>query len=154
MDAAPAGFRPLILRIFVLYLLVPGRRFIYHAGRLQMADEKGNETIYIDFDEGVKRVMGNTGLYIKILRQFKADTNFADLAANLAAGDMEKARVSAHTLKGLAANLSLIELSTRVRDLEGLIKEGAVQPGAADAIKTVYEETLKKLDEALAQHAS
>jgi HPt (histidine-containing phosphotransfer) domain-containing protein len=123
-------------------------------GGFGMADEKGNETVYIDFDEGVKRLMGNTGLYVKILRQFKADTNFADLAAHLSAGDMEKARISAHTLKGLAANLSLTELSARVRDLEGRIKEGAVQPGVMDTVKNVYEETLKKLDEVLARHAS
>jgi HPt (histidine-containing phosphotransfer) domain-containing protein len=119
-----------------------------------MADEKTGETIYVDFDGGVKRVMGNTGLYVKLLGKFKADTNFADLAAGLSAGDLEKARISAHTLKGLAANLSLTGLYDRIRDLEARIKEGAVPEGAMDTVKNVYDETLKKLDEVIAQHAS
>jgi HPt (histidine-containing phosphotransfer) domain-containing protein len=115
-----------------------------------MADEK----IYINFDEGIKRLMNNTRLYAKLLGKFKTDTNLADLEARLAAGDLEKAQVSAHTLKGLAANLSLIELFERTRDLESQIKEGALQEGALDTLKGVYEETIKKADELIARYAS
>ncbi|MDR3173199.1 MAG: Hpt domain-containing protein [Treponema sp.] len=115
-----------------------------------MADEK----IYVDFDEGIKRVMDNVKLYIKLLEKFKTDTNFADLSGHLSAGDLEKARVSAHTLKGLAANLSLTELFERTRELEGQIKEGGVREGVLDMLKSVYEETIKKIDEVIAKHAS
>jgi HPt (histidine-containing phosphotransfer) domain-containing protein len=119
--------------------------------------EKAGENIqkiYVDFDDGLKRVMNNAGLYVKLLGKFKADTNFTDLASHLSAGDLEKARVSAHTLKGLAANLSLTELFERTRDLEGRIKEGAVPAGALDTVKDAYEKTLKKVDEVIAKHAS
>jgi HPt (histidine-containing phosphotransfer) domain-containing protein len=115
-----------------------------------MSDEK----IYINFDEGINRVMNNVKLYIKLLGKFKADANFTDLAAHLSAGDLEKARVSAHTLKGLAANLSLTELFDRIRDLEDQIKGGAVREGALDTLKNVYEETVRKLDEVITEHAS
>jgi HPt (histidine-containing phosphotransfer) domain-containing protein len=110
--------------------------------------------VYVDFVEGAKRVMNNTKLYAKLLGKFKADTNLADLAAYLSAGDLEKAQVSAHTLKGLAANLSLTELFERTRDLESQIKERAVQDGALDTVKSVYDETLKKVDEVIAQYAT
>jgi HPt (histidine-containing phosphotransfer) domain-containing protein len=115
-----------------------------------MAEEK----VYVDFEEGVKRVMNNTKLYAKLLGKFKADTNLADLFAHLEAGDLEKAQVSAHTLKGLAANLSLTELFQRTLDLETQIKARAVQDGALDILNSAYEETVKKADEVISQYAS
>jgi HPt (histidine-containing phosphotransfer) domain-containing protein len=115
-----------------------------------MADEK----IYINFDEGIKRVMNNTKLYVRLLGKFKADTNLADLETHLSAGDLEKAQVSAHTLKGLAANLSLTELFERTRDLESQIKAGGLQEGALDTLKGVYAETVKEVDEIISKYAS
>jgi HPt (histidine-containing phosphotransfer) domain-containing protein len=119
-----------------------------------MIDEKNDGKIYVNIDEGIKRVMNNAKLYAKLLGKFKTDTNFAELVAHLSAGDLEKAQVSAHTLKGLAANLSLTELFERIRDLESQIKERTVQDGALDMIKSVYEETVKKTDEVIAKYAS
>jgi HPt (histidine-containing phosphotransfer) domain-containing protein len=115
-----------------------------------MADEK----VYINFDEGVGRVMNNAKLYARLLGKFKADTNLAALSAHLEAGDLEKAQVSAHTLKGLAANLSLTEVFERTLELETQIKARAVGDGALDALKNAYDETVKKVDEVIAQHAS
>jgi HPt (histidine-containing phosphotransfer) domain-containing protein len=115
-----------------------------------MAEEK----VYVNADEGIKRVMNNVKLYAKLLGKFKADTNLADLSAHLAAGDLEKAQVAAHTLKGLAANLSLIELFEQTRDLESQIKAGAVQDGALDTVQNAYNETIKIVDEVIAKYAS
>jgi HPt (histidine-containing phosphotransfer) domain-containing protein len=112
------------------------------------------EKVYVDSVAGAKRVMNNTKLYAKLLGKFKADTNLAELAVHLSAGNLEKAQVSAHTLKGLAANLSLIELFERTRDLESQIKERAVQGGALDTVKSVYGETLKRIDEVIARYAT
>jgi HPt (histidine-containing phosphotransfer) domain-containing protein len=114
-----------------------------------MTDEK----IYINFDEGIKRVANNTQLYIRLLGKFKADTSLRDLEDRLSAGDLEKAQASAHTLKGLAANLSLTELFERARDLESQIKEGALQDGALDVLKAAYGETIKRADELIAKYA-
>jgi HPt (histidine-containing phosphotransfer) domain-containing protein len=115
-----------------------------------MADEK----IYVNAEEGTARVMNNGKLYARLLEKFKANPSLEELSAQLSAGDLEKAKVSAHTLKGLAANLSLTELFERTRDLEARIKEGAVPPGALDALKNVYEETIAKADEVIAKYVS
>jgi HPt (histidine-containing phosphotransfer) domain-containing protein len=111
------------------------------------------EIVYVNVDEGIKRVVNNAGLYVTLLKKFKADTNFGDLEGHLRALDFEKARISAHALKGVAANLSLTELFEKVRDLEFQIRENPAPDGAADAIKAIYHETIKKIDEVIAKYA-
>jgi HPt (histidine-containing phosphotransfer) domain-containing protein len=106
----------------------------------------GNEIVYINFDEGVKRVVNNTALYVRLLTKFKTDINLGDIGTCLDAGNYEKARLSTHTIKGIAANLSLTELFEKIRDLESQIKEKALRPGALDAVQAVYAETLKEID--------
>jgi HPt (histidine-containing phosphotransfer) domain-containing protein len=112
------------------------------------------DVVYINFDDGLKRVMNNAKLYIRLLTKFKADTKLDELSAQLEAGDYEKAQVAAHTIKGVAANLSLIELFEKIRDLESQIKEKSIQPGALDTVKAVFGETLKKVDEVIVQYGS
>ncbi|MDR0998123.1 MAG: Hpt domain-containing protein [Treponema sp.] len=112
------------------------------------------DLVYINFDEGLKRMMNNTKLYVRLLSKFKADTKLDELSAQIEAGDYEKAQIEAHTIKGVAANLSLTELSEKIRDLESQIKGKSVQPGAMDTVKAVFEETLKKVDEVVAQYGS
>jgi HPt (histidine-containing phosphotransfer) domain-containing protein len=98
--------------------------------------------------------MNNTKLYVRLLAKFRADTRLDELSAQLEAGDYEKARNTAHTIKGIAANLSLTELFEKIRDLESQIKEKTVQPEALGVIQAVFAETLKKVDEVTAQYGS
>jgi HPt (histidine-containing phosphotransfer) domain-containing protein len=112
------------------------------------------DVVYINFEEGLKRVMGNTKLYVRLLTKFRTDTRLDELSAQLEAGDYEKAQAAAHTIKGIAANLSLTELFEKIRDLEAQIKEKAVQPGVLDTVKAVFDETLKKLEGVIAQYGS
>jgi HPt (histidine-containing phosphotransfer) domain-containing protein len=112
------------------------------------------EKVYVNAEEGMKRVMNNGKLYVRLLEKFKTDGSMANLEAQVAAGDLEKAQAAAHALKGLAANLSLTELFERTRDLESQIKEGALVAGALDTVKRVYAETLKKTDEVIATYAT
>jgi HPt (histidine-containing phosphotransfer) domain-containing protein len=108
--------------------------------------------VYVNFEEGSKRVMNNVQLYIRLLAKFKTETNLDDLSAAIAAGDYEKAQIAAHTIKGLSANLSLTELFEKARDLESQIKERSVQDGAFDIVKTTFEETVKEVDKAITEH--
>ena len=76
------------------------------------------DVIYINAEEGKKRVMNNVKLYVKLLTKFKSDTNLEELYSFVETQDWEKAQVSAHTIKGVAANLSLIELFNQSLDME------------------------------------
>jgi HPt (histidine-containing phosphotransfer) domain-containing protein len=111
-----------------------------------------SDIVYIDFDDGVKRVMNNTKLYAKLLGKFKEDTSLDAVETALAAGDMEKARTSAHTLKGLAANLSLKELYNQTLELETQIKAGDVKADQLPTVKKIYAETMPEVDKVIAQY--
>jgi HPt (histidine-containing phosphotransfer) domain-containing protein len=111
-----------------------------------------DDVIYIDFADGVKRVMNNTKLYVKFLTKFKNDTRLDDIDAAIAAGDMEKARNAVHTIKGLAANLSLAELYKQSLALETQIKGGAAEPAQIDTVKTAFAKTLQEIDRVITEN--
>ncbi|MFQ9866441.1 MAG: Hpt domain-containing protein [Bilophila wadsworthia] len=62
----------------------------------------------VDWESGVKRLMGNEQLYRKLLAKFAA--SYGDAAGRirdaLSAGDRQTAHNELHTLKGVTANLS------------------------------------------------
>lgn len=62
---------------------------------------------YVDVADGLSRIRNNKRVYRMILSSFVQDTHYDELRAQLALGDAEAVRVTAHTIKGLAANLSL-----------------------------------------------
>jgi HPt (histidine-containing phosphotransfer) domain-containing protein len=111
-----------------------------------------DNVVYIDFEEGLKRMMNNAKFYAKMLTKFKEDTNLASLEEALAAGDMEKAHVAAHTLKGVVSNLSLTELYKQIMELETQIKAKDVNPRQMPILKDVYSQTLTEVDKVIAQN--
>jgi len=111
------------------------------------------DIIYVDAEEGIKRVMNNAKLYVKLLGKFKDDTNLNDIEAALTAGDLPKAQVSTHTLKGLAANLSLIELFKQSLELETQIKAGSVNPDQLSILKNTYTQTIAETDKVISKYA-
>ena len=111
-----------------------------------------DDVVYVDFADGVKRVVNNTKLYVKFLTKFRNDTKLDELEAAITAGDMEKARNAAHTVKGLAANLSLAELYKQCLALETQIKGGAADPAQLDTVKTAFVKTLQEIDRVISEN--
>ncbi|MDR0555365.1 MAG: Hpt domain-containing protein [Treponema sp.] len=118
-----------------------------------MAENEGK--VYIDWNDGIKRVMNNTALYTKLLNKFKASAgvNAGNLSTALDAGDYEKAQTEAHTLKGIAGNLSLTELYKQALEVETQIKTRSVDPGAFESLNACFTETIASIDKAIAEHA-
>jgi len=112
-----------------------------------------DDVVLVNVAEGIKRVMNNSKLYAKLLGKFKDDKNVAELDEAMAAGDLQKAQASTHTLKGLAANLSLSELYKQSLELETQIKAGSVNPDQVAIVKNVYTQTLIEVDKVIAQYA-
>lgn len=115
------------------------------------------DAIYIDIDDGLKRVVNNKQLFVNLLKKFKNDANLVVLEEALKAGDLEKAKNSSHTLKGLSANLSLIELHKQSLEMETQIKAAIAEGKMAesnqiDILKNVHSETLKEIDKVIEQY--
>ena len=108
--------------------------------------------VYLDFADGVKRVMNNAKLYVKLLTKFKDSTKLDNLEAAFAEGDLEKAKAEAHTIKGVAANLSLCELFNQCLELENQLKAGVIHPGQIDTVSTVFNATLCEIEKVLAEN--
>jgi HPt (histidine-containing phosphotransfer) domain-containing protein len=111
-----------------------------------------DNAVYLDYADGIKRVMNNAKLYVKLLTKFMNDTKLDDLETALAAGDMEKAQAAAHTIKGVAANLSLAELFKQTLELESQVKAQSVDPSQMETVKTVFAATLQEVDRVIAEN--
>lgn len=108
--------------------------------------------VYINVEEGLKRVMHNKTLYVKLLHKLKADTHFTALSVALQAKDYESAQSAAHAIKGMAANLSLTELFTQALQLEGHLKNRILADDSLESITRCYEQTLISIDKVLEQY--
>lgn len=71
----------------------------------------------VDVGETLKRFLGNEDMYAKFLRKFPGDPSYRNLGEQLRAGSFEEAFKSAHTLKGVAANLGLTPLHAASAEL-------------------------------------
>jgi len=111
-----------------------------------------DNVVYVDVADGTKRVMNNTKLYIKLLTKFRDDTKLDDLLAALAADNMEKAQDTVHTIKGVAANLSLAELFKQSLELETQIKARSVNPPQIETVKTVFDATLQEINRIISEN--
>jgi HPt (histidine-containing phosphotransfer) domain-containing protein len=109
-------------------------------------------SFFIDFEDGIKRVMNNKAFFIKMLVKFKDDPNIKNLEDALAANDYAKAQVAAHTLKGLSGNLSLTELYKQSLQIETQIKASSVNPGQFDLLKDVYTQTLAEIEKVISDN--
>jgi HPt (histidine-containing phosphotransfer) domain-containing protein len=113
-----------------------------------------NDAVYIDVNEALNRVMNNGKLFVKLLTKFKTEnTHLLDDTINFVqAGDFEKAKISVHTLKGIAANLALTELYKQTVELEAQIKGGAAKEDTGESVQKCLAETLVHIDEVIAHY--
>jgi HPt (histidine-containing phosphotransfer) domain-containing protein len=109
--------------------------------------------IYVDQEDGKKRVMNNAKLYVRLLGKFKDETKIEPIFAALEAGNYEEAQGLAHTLKGVTANLSILDLNHKVVELEAQIKAKSVSPEAIEAVKTSFAATLPEVEKVIAENA-
>jgi len=79
----------------------------------------------LDVVSGMRRVMGNFSLYVKLLRRFveeQANVS-ARIAQLLEQGDTTRAAQLVHAVKGVSGNLGATEVFTQAQALERCIKE-------------------------------
>lgn len=98
----------------------------------------------LNWQDGLSRVVNNKALYAKLLGRFV--DGYASLpdkvAAALAEGNMDDARMHAHTLKGTAANLGAEALANASMALEDAIKIGQDPQAPLTQVREILAQTL------------
>ena len=89
----------------------------------------------IDYDSAMNLFMGKPEIFNRFLVKFKNDESYNQIKKAIADNDCEAAFKAAHTLKGVAGNLSFKELAKVASDITEEFRAGN------------FEEGLKHLDE-------
>jgi len=108
--------------------------------------------LYVDFPDGVKRVMNRPATYVRLLAKFMDGPEIDRLEAALASGDRERIRDEAHRMKGLAANLSLPALRDFCAGLETLAGNETGLDDAAGMLRAVFAATVHEADRIIAEN--
>ncbi len=75
-------------------------------------------------DEAIARFMNNSALYQKMLLKVPANVEKLPVLSFMESGDNETATANAHTIKGVAGNLSLTPLYTAYTEIVNLLRAG------------------------------
>ena len=104
-----------------------------------------HNTEYVDVNDALKRIGGSMDLYKRLLTQFTGGDHIDPLEEALSVGALDEASRLIHTLKGVAANLSLVKLSTVASELEGKVKDGLDHSECLAELKNTYYETSQQI---------
>ena len=117
-----------------------------------MADLKNlSEGSGIDYAEAMERFGGNEALYLRLAAKFLNDPHFAALDEALERGDLEAAQREAHSLKGVAGNLSFDKLFHVACEMNDALRASdettarSLMPKAREAYERVCD-TLRSLE--------
>lgn len=101
----------------------------------------------IDYPTTLARFSGNEALLRRFLLRFPSDATFSQLEAAQAAGDLPAVERTAHTLKGVAANLGLSELQNVCDQLVQAVRRGdtAAIPALYRQVETVHHAVVELL---------
>lgn len=101
----------------------------------------------VDYEGALSRFMGNESLLTRFLKKFLDDPNFLNLQSALDSNNVEEAFRAAHTLKGVAGNLSLSALYDQAVNISELLRNGDLE--GAKAVMPAVQEAYRKITEAL-----
>ena len=105
----------------------------------------------IDVEGALRRLRGNTKLYAKLLGHFLQGAELDGLKAAFESGDAEETTKAAHTMKGVAANLSAVDIHKLVIELEASLKEGGE---ITDEHRKMFDDITRLYEEARANSAA
>ncbi|MCM1112699.1 MAG: Hpt domain-containing protein [Muribaculum sp.] len=88
----------------------------------------------------IQRFMGNEALYLKFLMRFLDDTSYEAIRENLSNKDYPAVFNSAHTLKGVAANLGLDPVSAAAAKISDALKNKPAEEVNGEQIEEYAEQ--------------
>jgi len=127
-DHVPKPINPDELYSKLLRWIEPGERALFESSpeTMEPALELPQQLPGISLGDGMKRVGGNSKLYVKLLMDLRA--NYANAAeaikAHYSGGYSDAASQLAHKLRGIANNLGATDVGQGAESLEVLLKKG------------------------------
>ncbi|MCL2202288.1 MAG: Hpt domain-containing protein [Oscillospiraceae bacterium] len=98
---------------------------------------------FINVEDALRRIGGSMDIYLKLLTKFANGNLLEELESALASGNTEEAARFAHTIKGVAANLSLMKLWAISAELEKDIKEGLDTSAQTASLREAHSITIQ-----------
>ncbi len=89
----------------------------------------------VDLDDALPRFMDSDIIYCRFLKLFLIDQSFAKLQNSIESGDLKDAYSHAHTLKGVASNLSFSKLIKTLMPIHNCLKDGVNKDYTQDIAK-------------------
>lgn len=108
-------------------------------GSTEMADALAAYSI--NYTDAMARMLNNGALFKQLAMHYLDDANYAALAADMEAGEYESAYNHAHTLKGVAGNLSFSTLHGLAAQLCDALSADDVETAATlmEPVKEAHE---------------
>ena len=100
---------------------------------------------YVNVQDALKRIGGSMDLYKRLLKQFTGGDYIEPLEEALNSEATEEAARLVHTLKGVAANLSLVKISLKASELEHNFKNGIDHSEIFAELKDAYYITSQEI---------
>ena len=107
---------------------------------------------YINEKDAMARLSNNKKLYLMLLKKFDGKPMIDGLLAQIDSGDVTAAEATAHTIKGLAANLSLADLREKAETIDAQLKKGDINVDTAD-IKESMNQTIEAVKTWIAENS-
>ena len=101
----------------------------------------------VDYENGKKRFAGNEALYEKYLLKFKDDVHYEAAKTAFGSGDFDTLLKEAHTLKGVAGTLGLVDIYQACADIVTALRGERTEqvPELVDLLQSAYEKTMDAL---------
>jgi HPt (histidine-containing phosphotransfer) domain-containing protein len=110
----------------------------------------------LDLAGGIERVMGDRGMFARVLSRFRLDygRTAAAIRTALADGDRPLAQRLTHTLKGASGLIEARPLHLQAAALEQALRAHSDHRGAMDRLETELDRVLRALDKLLKDSAA
>jgi len=110
----------------------------------------------LDLTGGIERVMGDRGMFARILSRFRLDygRTAAAIRTALADGDRPLAQRLTHTLKGASGLIEARPLHLQAAALEQVLRAHSDHRGAMDRLESELNRVLRELDKLLKDTAT
>ncbi len=104
---------------------------------------------FIDLEDGLKRLLGNQALYIKLLGSFGGRAMADELLNAINDKDNDKIVQISHALKGASSNLGMIKLADIASKIEQQTKAGIDTDHLSSVLSEITDETINAIQSVL-----